>query len=155
MGLKQLRHRQKNRVRNQNVHSATQKSQASKCDHPARRGMPRKMPGWEAHVANPQHLISSLGRALPFCLSLQRQKASCQLSWVSQASLGRTIWSPSLPSCLLSLLTAVPPLWGSKVICENGDLTKLRPYPQICRDSTEVSKRRAVSSARNMRWAFP
>lgn len=129
MGLKQLRHRQKNRVRNQNVDSATQKSQASKCDHPTRDGMLRKMPGWETHIAYPQHLISSLGRALPFCLSLQRQKATCQLSWVSRATLCRTIWSLSLPSCLLSLLTAAQPLWGSKVICENGDLTKLLSLP--------------------------
>lgn len=125
VGLKQLRCRQKNWVRNQNVHSATQKSQASKCDHPSRRGVSCKMPGWETHIVYPQHLISPLGRVLTFCLSLQRQKATCQLSWVSRVTLCRTIWSPSLPSCLLSLLTAVQPLWGSKVICENGDLTKL------------------------------
>lgn len=74
VGLKQLKCRQKNWVRNQNVHSATQKSQALKCDHPEREGeMPCKMPGWGAHMAYPQHLISPLGRALLFCLSTETE----------------------------------------------------------------------------------
>lgn len=123
VGLKQLRCRQKNWVRNQNVHSATQKSQASKCDHPSRGGDVLQ----DARMGD-SHSIPSAPNQSPresFDILSVSRETTCQLSWVSRATLCRTIWSPSLPSCLLSLLTAVQPLWGSKVICENGDLTKL------------------------------